>query len=102
MKTFTVKVLTATVIIGGALFTTSGTSFAADKLPDGARVVGHGTGATADDARRAAYRDADNQCASGWSGAPDATGRLAPASQLSNGTWTATFEGHCATPGIGG
>ncbi|WP_163550801.1 hypothetical protein [Candidatus Frankia nodulisporulans] len=90
MKTLTAKALTAAVVIGGTLFATGGTSFAADTLlPKGSFVYVYGTGATGEEAKAKATSLAQAQCQSGKVTTGNYHNRLA------NGFWVSTYTGNC-------
>ncbi len=92
MKIRAAKALTAAVVIGGTLFATGGTSFAAHGLlPVGAAVTAGGRGATAEGAESEATLRAEDKCESEkvTTGSYD--------THLTNGTWTSTYTGNCAS-----
>lgn len=100
MKSLTAKTLTTAAVLGAALLGTVGTSYAADLIPDGETVVGHGTGTTEREAISNALADAGRQCASGTAlGLPDV---VTETQQVSNGTWNATLTSSCLASGMDG
>lgn len=93
----------AVAIVTGGAFTAieASSSFAAENLPAGSKVTGHGTGATEEEATNNAFNDAARQCASSAiSGLAEAGSENA--SQKPDKTWEATFDDMCVDPGPNG
>ncbi|WP_163550721.1 hypothetical protein [Candidatus Frankia nodulisporulans] len=82
------------VVIGGTLFATGGTSFAAAALPEGGFVAAWGTGSTAKAAEDQATSRAEAQCQSGKV-------TIGPYSYYNTyfdreiGKWSAGYAGNC-------
>ncbi|THJ39306.1 hypothetical protein E7Y31_20650 [Candidatus Frankia alpina] len=90
VKILTAKALTAAVVIGGTLFATGGTSFAAGTLPNGAPVTASGSGSSITAAWTAATANAEQQCQSG----KVTTGSYSGGTK--NGKWwTISYTGNC-------
>ncbi|THJ30885.1 hypothetical protein [Candidatus Frankia alpina] len=92
VKTRAAKALTAAVVIGGTLFATGGTSFAAGNIENGKFVTATGTGPTFETAENEATLSAADQCQSGV-----VTTGSYNNNHLANGTWTSTYKGRCAS-----
>ncbi len=87
MKTLAVEVLTAVVVVGGALFARD----AWDLLPDGKSVLGVGTGQTVEVAGHRAVARAVDQCES----RVVAAGGSFDTAHYVKGMWTSTYTGKC-------
>ncbi len=91
VKTRAAKALAAAVVIGGTLFATGGTSFAAGESPNGAFVHATGIGATAKAAKHDARSRAKARCQSG----KVTTGSYSVTHRFTNGSWVSTYGGNC-------
>ena len=88
------KGLVVAAIIGGSLFATNGTAFAAGDNPAGTVVTGTGQAGTSNGALNNALLNADDQCQSGRT-----TGRIdynVWATNVSETSWAAWWRTSCA------